>query len=63
MHVLRASNESKHRMFIKENQIKCMNFAKKFKIEPIALRENLIFTDESKFEIFDVKNPQKYGEV
>ena len=43
-----------------------MNFAKKYKNEPIAFWENIIFTDESKFEIFDSKKKkktQKYGEV
>ena len=36
-----------------------MNFAKKFKSEPIAFWENILLTDESKFEIFGVKKPPK----
>ena len=35
----------------------------KYKNEPIAFWQNIPFTDKSKFEIFNVKNHQKYGEV
>ena len=34
-----------------------MNFAKKYKNEPIAFWENILFTDESKFEIFGDNRP------
>ena len=36
-----------------------MNFAKKILNEMIALWENILFTDKSKFEIFGVKKPPK----
>ena len=36
-----------------------MNFARKYKTGPIAFWENILFTDESKFEIFGVKKPPK----
>ena len=36
-----------------------MNFAKKYKNEPIVFWKNIPFTDESKSEIFGVKKPPK----
>ena len=36
-----------------------MNFAEKYKNEPIAFWKNILFTDESKFEILGGKKPQK----
>ena len=36
-----------------------MNYAQKKKNAPIAFWENILFNDESKFEIFGVKKPPK----
>ena len=36
-----------------------MNFAKKYENEQKAFQENILFTDESKFELFGVKKPKK----
>lgn len=43
----------------KANQIKRINFAKKYRNQPFTFWENILFTDESKFEIFGAKKPPK----
>ena len=43
----------------KVNQCKRMNYAKKYESEPPSFWENILYTDESKFEIFGTKKPPK----
>ena len=44
---------------LKVNRIKCLNFTTKYINQPQTFWNNIIFTDESKFEIFGTKKPPK----
>lgn len=43
----------------KTNQQKRLEFAKKYINEPVNFWNNILYTDESKFEIFESKKPPK----
>lgn len=43
----------------KINQTKRLNFAKKYVKQPTSFWSNILFTDESKYEVFGVKKPPK----
>lgn len=43
----------------KINQYKRMNYVKKYETEPLSFWERILFSDESKFEIFGTKKPPK----